>query len=153
MHQQQPLCSHFSCLNNTAKEACTCECDHAKYTRAYSKKAVVNWIILYTGYNLQRSAWSLAGGEETAHWCHCSDGIPDHQHRQQLSCHPFHPDNTQQISIFRRKKIENFFIFHLPQRECNMKYLVNHRHKANGPCPKKAARYHWFLFSCKPVSE
>lgn len=31
--------------------------------------------------------------------------------------------------------------------------LINHGHKADGPCPKKTARYHRFLFGCKPVSE
>lgn len=29
MHRQQPLCSHFSCLKDTAKEACAWECDRA----------------------------------------------------------------------------------------------------------------------------
>ena len=55
------------------------------------------------GYNLQRTAWSLAGGEETARWCRCSDGIQDHQHILLLSCHPFHPDNAQQKSKVRNK--------------------------------------------------
>jgi hypothetical protein len=39
------------------------------------------------------------------------------------------------------------------EKSINASCLINHGHKANGSCPKKTARYHRFLFGCKPVND